>query len=303
MSEGLTLAEAAERTGVSEAGVRRLWRALGLAIPEADEPAFGEADLDALRLVNDVRVAGVVDPDTMVRLARAVGQTAARLADWQVSTLAPLLEAAGSADDAPPAVEEVLGVPFEQLLVHAWHRHLAAAVTRLAAAEDGDDTATTVSGSVGFADLVSFSKLSNELDEARIGDLVEIFETRATDVVVGRGGRVIKTLGDSVLFLTEDATAAMDIAHGIIDVIGNDPRLPDVRLGVATGSVILQFGDVFGPPVNLAARLTAIARRNRVITDTATAALLSRSRYDTRALTARPVRGFGLLEPIAVRRL
>ena len=131
---------------------------------------------------------------------------------------------------------------------------------------------------------------------------MEIFETRAGDVVTSRGGRVIKTLGDSVLFVAEDAVAGMDIAHGIIDVIGADLRLPDVRLGLATGTVILRFGDVFGPPVNLAARLTAIARRNRVITDAATAALLPPARYEWRALTARPVRGFGVLEPIAVRR-
>ena len=31
--------------------------------------------------------------------------------------------------------------------------------------------------------------------------------------------------------------------------------------------MIMRLGDVFGPPVNIAARLTAVARRNRVITD------------------------------------
>ena len=82
-------------------------------------------------------------------------------------------------------------------------------------------------------------------------------------------GRVIKTLGDSVLFVSEDPTRAMDIALGIVDVIGHDSRLPDVRIGLATGSVVMQLGDVFGPPVNLAARLTGVARRNRVITDRA----------------------------------
>ena len=50
-------------------------------------------------------------------------------------------------------------------------------------------------------------------------------------------------------------------------MIGHDNRLPDVRIGLATGSVIMQLGDVFGPPVNMAARLTGVARRNRVITD------------------------------------
>ena len=86
-------------------------------------------------------------------------------------------------------------------------------------------------------------------------------------------------------------------------MIGKDSRLPDVRLGLSTGSVIMRLGDVFGPPVNMAARLTSVARRNRVITDHATAALLPPERFDTRTLPARPVRGFGVMEPVAVRRI
>jgi adenylate cyclase len=64
----------------------------------------------------------------------------------------------------------------------------------------------------------------------------------------------------------------------------------------------MRLGDVFGPPVNMAARLTGVARRNRVITDRATAGALPRDEFHTRALPARPVRGFGLVEPYAVRR-
>ena len=85
-------------------------------------------------------------------------------------------------------------------------------------------------------------------------------------------------------------------------MIGRDSRMPDVRVGLASGSVIMRLGDVFGPPVNMAARLTAVARRNRIIIDAATAALLPVDQFETRRLPARPVRGFGLVEPVAVRR-
>ena len=78
--------------------------------------------------------------------------------------------------------------------------------------------------------------------------------------------------------------------------------MPDVRVGLASGSVVMRLGDVFGPPVNLAARLTAVARRNRVIVDQATAELLPYDQFERRRLPARPVRGFGLIEPVAVRR-
>ena len=58
---------------------------------------------------------------------------------------------------------------------------------------------------VGFADIVSFTALSNQLSEHRIGDLVELFEARCADVVATQRGRVIKSIGDSVLFVTDDA--------------------------------------------------------------------------------------------------
>jgi adenylate cyclase len=102
--------------------------------------------------------------------------------------------------------------------------------------------------------------------------------------------------------VSEDPVQALDIAFDIVGVIGNDSRLPDVRLGLATGSVIMRLGDVFGPPVNMAARLTGVARRNRVIVDQATADLLPETAFETRTLPARPVRGFGLVEPVAARR-
>ena len=123
---------------------------------------------------------------------------------------------------------------------------------------------------------MAFTELSNRLDEDRLGDLIELFESRCHDVVAGLGGRVIKSIGDSVLFVTEDAEAAIEAAEGIINVVGRDKRMPDVRVGLASGSVIMRLGDVFGPPVNMAARLTAVARRNRVIIDEATAGAAGR---------------------------
>ena len=85
-------------------------------------------------------------------------------------------------------------------------------------------------------------------------------------------------------------------------MIGRDERMPDVRVGLASGSVVVRLGDVFGPPVNLAARLTTVARRNRVIIDEATAGMLPASQFETRKMPPRPLRGFGLVEPITVRR-
>ena len=160
-----------------------------------------------------------------------------------------------------------VGKPFEELLIYAWRRHVAAAAGRMEAMGADEEDLHTVQLTVGFADIVSFTALSNELAHDRIGDLVELFESRCADVVAGQRGRVIKSIGDSVLFVNDDAIAGYDTAEGIINVIGRDSRMPDVRVGLASGPVLMRLGDVFGPPVNLAARLTAVARRNRIIID------------------------------------
>ena len=304
----LTEAALAEATGVPLDQARRLWRALGF--PDVgDEAAFTDEDLLALSTVLGAVEKGAIDFETAVRLTRAVGQTMTKLADWQVATLSARVEQLEAGDEATGSrigsalrLAEQVGVPFERLLVYSWRRHLAAAVARVEALGAKDSDLHTTRVSVGFADLVSFTALSNEMSEDRIGSIVEIFESRCADVVAARSGRVIKTLGDSVLFVSEDPVRAMDIGLSIVEVIGRDSRLPDVRIGLATGSVIMQLGDVFGPPVNMAARLTGVARRNRVITDATTAGLLPPGRFDCRPLPARPLRGFGLVEPVAVRR-
>lgn len=299
---------AAEIAGGSEEALeqaRRLWRALGF--PEHDqERAFTGGDRAALTTLRGALDSGALDFETALNLTRAVGQTMSRLADWEVGALLPLLEqtkggASGRLDAAIGMVEAV-GAPFEELLIYAWRRHLAASVARIDSLGD-DENATTYDVTVGFADIVAFTALSNDIGEERVGDMIEVFEQRCHDVVSVNHGRVIKTLGDSVLFVVDEAERAFDIAEGIIKVIGRDSRMPDVRVGLGSGSVVFRLGDIFGPPVNMAARLTAVARRNRVIIDEATAAALPEGGFSTRRLPARPVRGFGLVEPISVRRV
>jgi adenylate cyclase len=300
--------EVAAETGATIEQAQRLWRALGFP-DRGSERAFTQADADAvstlLRLVAD----GSIDFDMAVDLTRAVGQTMARLADWEVGTLVHRVQELAADDDANGSraaaaltLVEALNGPFERLLVYVWRRHLAAAATRVEALGADDADLHTTQVTVGFADIVQFTALTNRLDHDRIGDLVEIFESRCADVVAGQRGRVIKSLGDAVLFVNDDPIRAYDTAEGIITVVGRDQRMPDVRVGLSTGSVVTRLGDVFGPPVNLAARLTAVARRNRIIVDGATAERLPQDQFEARPLPVRPVRGFGLVQPVAVRR-
>lgn len=304
----LTAIELAQETGVDLDVARRLWRALGF--PEyGAEVAFTGADAEAVRTMSGLVAGDIIDLDVAVQITRAVGQTMSRLADWEVATLlarvhdlAESAEATGSRTEAGVNLIEALTPAFDRMLVYAWRRHLAAAVARANAMVAGELGGDSTLVTVGFADIVAFTALSNEIGRHRIGDIVEAFEARCADVVAAHHGRVIKSIGDSVLFVNTEATRAIDTALGIVSVIGRDPRMPDVRLGLATGPVVTRMGDVFGPPVNLAARLTQVARRNRIVTDTDTARRLPDDEFEARWLPARPLRGFGDVEPVAVRR-
>jgi adenylate cyclase len=302
----LTSDEVATAAGVSIEDARRLWRALGF--PDAGgDAAFTSSDLDALLVVSRAVAAGDLDQETATRLTRALGNTMARLADWQVSTLAEYADnrtrsSEGRDPSSALSMAQTLAPAFEQLLVYAWRRHLSAAMSRMANVGGAQEELLTSELTVGFADLVSFTQLTNRLDDDDLAFLVEAFESRCTDLITASGGRAIKTLGDSVLFVADSPTAAVAIALDIVDEIGPDATLPDVRVGLASGSVITRLGDVYGPPVNLASRLTTVARRNRVITDHVTAGALPPDLYETRSLTPRPLRGFGVVEPVTVRR-
>nr|MCW2727983.1 adenylate/guanylate cyclase protein [Aeromicrobium sp.] len=300
----LTSTEVSDKGGLDQATGLRLWRALGF--PETgDSIAYGEPDVDAVAAVAQALKTGILDESTIMRMTRALGATMSRLADWQVSALVDQIEhdvEGGKSEtrlDAAAHLARVAAPGFEQLMVYAWRRHLAAAAARIEAlgAVDAELLSTTMT--VGFADLSRFTSLSNALDDDSLGALVENFENRCTDIVTAHGGRVIKTLGDAVLFVTNDPREATRTSIDLVKQINMRTELPNIRVGLATGSVINRLGDVYGPPVNLAARLSHVARSNRVLVDSATAEALG-DEFDMRTLPPRPLRGFGNLSPITV---
>lgn len=292
---------------IQQAGV--LWRALGF--PDAGETAaFTTSDREAMALLLSLVASGALDFEVAVKLTRAVGRTMARLADWQVATLSDYVQqleddGLGTGSRLSTGLDVIRNVEpsFEELMTYAWRRHLAASVGRVEALGANDSDLHTVTVTVGFADLVSFTQLSTDVSQEHLAAMVEGFESLCADLVTGHGGRVIKTLGDSVLFIADGPATGVDIASAIVERIGGDDQLPDVHVGLATGPVVMRLGDVFGSPVNLASRLTAVARRNRVIADQATAdAVDTLDGYAARPLSERPIRGFGPVQPFAVRR-
>ena len=300
----LTNAHVVEAAGLTAEQGMQLWRNLGFPDP-GDEAVFGESDITAATIVARAIDLGVMDERTVFRLTRALGHTMARLADWEVTILMEQLESdvsdgkIGNRMDAALALASTAAPQFDRLLLHVWHRHLAAAALRMQTRGGTDDEVLSTQMTVGFADMTRFTALSNELDQVELAEVVEEFETRCGDIVTAGGGRVIKTLGDAMLFVHEDPVQATRVSFDVVKGLGARSNLPSVRVGLATGSVISSLGDVFGPPVNLAARLSNVARANRVLVDQETSEAIEGA-FETRVLPPRPIRGFGNLSPIAV---
>ena len=118
---------------------------------------------------------------------------------------------------------------------------------------------------VGFSDIVDSSGLAHQVSMTELGGRLRQFETRAADVINGGGGRVIKNIGDEVMFVAADAASACRIALELAGSFEDDPRIPPLRSGIAMGEVLIRDGDCFGPVVNLAARLVEVAPVNTLL--------------------------------------
>jgi adenylate cyclase len=297
-------ADVIAKAGVGEEFTERLWRALGFAEVPDGQVAFTDGDVAALARIKDRLADDRLDEDTIIQLVRAVGQTTARLAEWQTSLMiGHLFDPADpdAVDDDTVAMLEASLADMEPLLVHAWRRQLAAAANRALTTSASGPQVPAV---VGFADMVSFTRLSRDLADAELAAVVERFEAVSSDIVAGAGGRLVKTLGDEVLFTAESPVQGAEIALEISTAAGSEPDSPDVRAGVAYGPVLPLMGDVFGTTVNLASRLTSMARRGTVLVDERLAAeLITHSgAFELVRIVRRPARGLGVIQPYVLRR-
>ncbi len=332
--------EVAEKVGIPLELAEELWSRLGFPHVEDDDVAFTHEDVTALELTNDLISLGILTPESQAALVRTWGRSFARLAEWQVNLLA---EMAVQGDDPAARLEELMEAVLpnvEILQSYIWRRHLASAANRLLGPGATDSLGTTANLAVGFVDIVGYTGQSKNLTDHELVDWVEYFEDELTRIVIDLGGRVIKTIGDELLFVADDLVAAAEMAL-IATERGADAedKFPDVRAGVAYGEVVSRLGDVYGPTVNIASRLTSVARPGSVLIDKgaydALTATLSEDQVDPetgeipaitklieraadelaeispfsqlgdyrfRRMARRPVKGYSRLEPWVLRR-
>lgn len=291
--------EVAQQAGVDMEQARRLWTALGFPPIPDDERFFTRSDVAMLSGVCHLGDEIGSAPDVMLQLTRVTGQALARVAEAQVATSAEQLHLTQLAADPDRAVHALVGrfkplVPtLEPFLGYVWRRHLVAAMFRIAAA--GSTNATrTGELAVGFADLVGFTSISQQLDERELAAMVDRFEALAYEQLTRRGGRVVKMIGDEVMFSADTPAIAAAIALALVDAYAGDAALPELRVGLALGPVLSFEGDLFGPTVNLASRLVNIARpRTVLISDELAARLRDVSAFTLRSLRPLRLKGIG----------
>lgn len=276
----LTRLQVADRAGVPIEVARDLWRLMGFPNQTDDAIAFTPSDVQALTYSKDLIDLGILGPERQAALVRTWGRSYARLAEWQTSLLTSVaLESDDDpADTLQQLAEEVLP-RVDALQSYVWRRHLASAGSRMLAVA-GAGTPVAVQAVV-FVDIVGYTSRSKALTEAELVDWLEHFESETLGLVVDHGARIIKNIGDEVLFVADDVHAAAEIALEMTRRGSDaDDRFPEVRAGLAYGDVVNRLGDVFGSTVNIASRLTSVARPGAVLIDRGAYEALSGRTHD-----------------------
>jgi adenylate cyclase len=302
----LTSVEVARDAGVDLEQLRRLWRALGFPPVGGTERVFTHADVEVVRAVRALLELRSAHPDDLLQLTRVVGQSLARVADAQVNAAADRLEQLrpeAVPDDIALAelVDRIaaLAPSLEQFLGYVWRRHLLAALRRRSAAPSASDRPLTV----GFADLVGFTAMSQSITARELAAMVDRFEALAYEHIPERGGRVVKMIGDEVMFAVDDGAFAADIAIALVEACARDTLVPDVRIGLASGPTLSWEGDLYGPTVNLASRLVNFARPGTVlVAEKLGSRLQDDPRFELRRLHAVHLQGVGRVRPWVLRR-
>ncbi|WP_148573900.1 adenylate/guanylate cyclase domain-containing protein [Nocardioides caldifontis] len=300
----LNRVEVAEAADVPLERAVELWRALGFpGTSSDDEVLFVERDVEALRLVTWLVESGFLEREFELTLTRSLGRSFARLAEWEVTELASAAMSRSMLTDSG-RLEEMLSrlLPVvEDVQNYVWRRHVASAAGRILL-HPGSEGGTRMA--VGFADIVGFTRRSRGMSHSQLSELIEVFEATAARVVTEHRGRTIKTIGDEVLFVADDVLDAARIALALVEASADEVAFPEVRVGLAYGEVVSRLGDVFGPVVNIASRLTSLARPGRILVDREMHERLGPHADEVRVKRSRTtsVRGYSRLDTWTLKR-
>lgn len=272
---GLTLGEVTEHSSLDEDKVLAFVRAAGFPVPGPSDRVFSQtfAALSGLLPVAEE----LFGTDVVLQLVRVMGAAMSRLADAFVSAFLVNVEPPARLQDpvglgvARANTQAIAMLPTAmQVLDMLLRQHLLAA-RRSMLGDAGDAGYEMKTLCVGFVDLVGSTSLAESSSLSELGRMLTEFEHLVADAVIEAGGKVIKLIGDAVLFTANDPRDGCAIALAVTGMLEAHDSLPSCRVGLAAGEVMLRDGDVFGPVVNLAARAAAEAAPSDVVVPTSLA--------------------------------
>ncbi len=263
-----TLQSAAEALGVPADDVTRAWAWLGLTAAGPDVAVLSQADVDAL--ATWVAIKTVVGEDGASGVLRVLGSAMARLAEAESSMIRagmPDIQMNHTHDELATAQAYRTAaefIPRMGALIDTVHRHhLISARTYFEGIVE--DSSASVTCGIGFADLSGFTALTQALTPAQLSHLLTEFGATVADVVHADAGRIVKFIGDAVMWVSRTPEQLAEAAVDLVD----HPRARNanlqVRAGLGYGTVLAINGDYFGNPVNLAARLVAAAEPGQIL--------------------------------------
>lgn len=264
--------EIVDAHGIDLELLQRVQRTIGL--PRVDDPdaaVHPRADAEVAAYVKDFVDLGF-EPDDLVSVVRVLAEGLSHAAEVMRHTaLAVLLEPgiteleiAKRAQEMTTRVRPLLGPWIEDMLfMHLRHQMQTEAVTAGERAA-GSELPGARDVCVAFADLVGFTQLGERVAPEELEHLANQLADHAREVAVVPV-RLIKTIGDAVMFVSADAAPLVEAVVGLVEVVAADAGFPPLRAGIASGTAVSRAGDWFGSPVNLASRVTGVARPGSIL--------------------------------------
>ena len=268
-AERLTPDEVAARAGVEREFLDRQWRALGMAVVDDRQRVYTERDVEAAKRVHTLREAGVPD-EGVLEVARLLGMSMSQLAAANRQLIVGAFtnhrdteyDVAKRFEAAAEAFLPLIGASLSYVLnlhLREQIRHDAFGIAELTAGTGADEV------TVCFADLVGFTRLGEAHDPETLGALTGRLEELAVNAVEPPV-RLVKLIGDAVMLAGPDPGPVLEAALTLVDAAASEnEHFPPLRAGVASGTAFGRAGDWYGRPVNLASRITAVARPGSVL--------------------------------------
>lgn len=268
----LSAREISARTGLDIDQLTRFQRASGLPyVEDPDAAVFMRPDGDTAVHIRRFLDLGV-DPDQMLTVVRVLAEGLSHAAEvMRYAVLSATLRPGSSELEMAKGVQEfvraagpLLGPMIQDMLMlqlrHAMETEAVNANERAA----GAPLPGARQVAIAFADLVGFTRLGEEVPPEQLEQLANRLAEAARDLAVPPV-RFIKTIGDAVMLVSTDTSALLEAMLALVAVIDADEDLPQLRVGIAYGPAVSRAGDWFGSPVNLASRVTSVARPGSVL--------------------------------------